>query len=337
MIKGKKIKNAGKGKITEKFFRKIRSLWVIRLRNKSLYKLCYSSYWHSIFFGHKHNENTDLKNFFTAKPNPGAGIGHQMANWIAGYWFAIQFDLEFAHIPFSNDKWEYFFGFYQNEVTVDELKKSGYQIIRLPLFDEYNANEVRTIQEIIKSYKNRKVVFLAEQDQFYHDQFGVMEDIQKKFYSAPARKHDNLIYNHNFYNVAIHVRRGDIVENTDKLNENIFMRFQSNEYFVQALKTALDYMEDKKNIHIYLFSQGKESDFPEFNTFPNMHYCLEMGAQDSFLHMVYADALITSKSSFSYKPALLNRGIKFCPADFWHGYPKREDWVLLDEEGMRKL
>lgn len=58
-----------------------------------------------------------------------------------------------------------------------------------------------------------------------------------------------------------------------------------------------------------------------------------MGAQASFLHMVYADALIMSKSSFSYKPALLNRGIKFCPADFWHGYPKTTDWILLDEEG----
>lgn len=55
-----------------------------------------------------------------------------------------------------------------------------------------------------------------------------------------------------------------------------------------------------------------------------------MNSQDSFLHMVYADCLITSKSSFSYKPALLNKGIKVCPKDFWHGYPNTKDWLLID-------
>ena len=82
-----------------------------------------------------------------------------------------------------------------------------------------------------------------------------------------------------------------------------------------------------------MFSQGNEENFFEFNEFPNIHFCLDMGAQESFLHMVYADALITSKSSFSYKPALLSRGIKFVPENFWHGYPKSKDWILLNEEG----
>ena len=30
--------------------------------------------------------NTDNQ-YFAAIPNRGAGIGHQLANWIAGYWF----------------------------------------------------------------------------------------------------------------------------------------------------------------------------------------------------------------------------------------------------------
>ena len=60
---------------------------------------------------------------------------------------------------------------------------------------------------------------------------------------------------------------------------------------------------------------------------------MHIGAVDSFLHMVHADLLITSKSSFSYKPALLNRGIKVSPRNFWHGYPDSEDWVMADDEG----
>ena len=48
--------------------------------------------------------------------------------------------------------------------------------------------------------------------------------------------------------------------------------------------------------------------------------------------MVYADCLITSKSSFSYKPALLSDGIKISPINFWHGYPKTSDWLLASDE-----
>ena len=62
-----------------------------------------------------------------------------------------------------------------------------------------------------------------------------------------------------------------------------------------------------------------------------------MNAQESFLHFAYADLLITSKSSFSYKPALLNNGIKVCPKNFWHGYPTSKDWILVENDGTIDL
>lgn len=329
-----KIKNAGKGKLTEKIKRKIRNIWVTRLRNTSVYKYCYPSYWHLLLIRENKLANKD-ELYFAARPNPGAGIGHQMANWIAGYWFSEKFRLNFAHIPFSSEKWEAFLGFYQGEKTLEELKRNGYSIVHLQKFDEGSLEECERIEKIIASYTGRKVVFLAEQDQFYQEQFGVMETLQEKFYSAPVRKKEKLIYDEKAYNIALHVRRGDIMERINEANSNISMRFQGNEYFLQALSTALNYLKDKENIQIYLFSQGEEKDFSEFAEIDNLHFCLDMGAQESFLHMAYADALITSKSSFSYKPALLNRGIKFCPADFWHGYPNKKDWILLDENGNK--
>lgn len=318
--------------IVEKAKRNFRNKFISIFRNKKFYKYIYFSYWHGKIF-HKRSINSLNKMYFTARPNPGAGIGHQMANWIAGYWFAKYFDLNFAHIPFFSSKWEKFLGFYQGEKTVNELKKEGYHIVRLPTFDEYNEEDVSLIKTIIKSYVGKKVVFLAEQDQFYHDQYGVIKELQEKFYTAPARKKDKLIYDSNAFNIAIHVRRGDILQEPGKDNVNLSMRYQKNDYFVKALNTALEYLKDKDNIQIYLFSQGKIQDFSEFFEFENLHFCLDMNAQESFLHMVYADALITSKSSFSYKPALLSHGIKFCPSYFWHGYPHSKDWITLSKEG----
>lgn len=333
-LRQKKIKNAGKGNLVEKVKRKIRRIWVSKLKNTKMYSFFYPSYWHAVLNRKPQLDSyMDYDLYFAARPNPGAGIGHQMANWIAGYWFAKYFGLKFAHIPFSNGKWEDFLGFYQEEEKVENLKKHGYKIRSIPLFNEYNSEDVNRIKAIISSYVGDKVLFIAEQDQFYHDQYGVIKDLQRKFYSAPARKYDKLIYRKDAFNIAIHVRRGDILQGDVQNDPELAKRFQSNDYFVDALKTALEFCNNQENIQIYLFSQGEREQFKEFESFKNMHFCLDMNAQDSFLHMAYADALVTSKSSFSYKPALLNRGIKFCPANFWHGYPKEENWKLLDEKG----
>lgn len=49
----------------------------------------------------------------------------------------------------------------------------------------------------------------------------------------------------------------------------------------------------------------------------------------TFLKMTMADVLITSKSSFSFNAALLNKGIKICPKNFWHTYPQTKDWIIV--------
>lgn len=293
----------------------------------------YPSYWNYKLHGSVDNPKTS-DFYLAARPNPGAGIGHQMANWIAGLWWSKQFGLKFAHIGFSTDKWEKFLGFGEGEITVSELKKAGWKIRRIPLFNENRPETISIIKGIMSSYGGKKVVFLCEQDQFYKDQHGVMEEIQQKFYRAPARKNDHLIYDKNNINIAIHVRRGDIM--ADPSNPNLAMRYLSNDYFEKVLAQVYSRFSagQAKPIHIYFFSQGTPEDYPEFSKYPNLHWCMEMGAQDSFLHMVYADVLITSKSSFSYKPALLNRGIKVCPRDFWHGYPNAPGWVMAENDGL---
>lgn len=309
-------------------------LWndiVCNFKNKKYYPQLYKSYWH--YKCNQNNFSTSSINYYSAIPNPGAGIGHQMANWIAGYWFAQQFNLHFVHIPFSSAKWEYFLGFGEREDKIEELLNTGYIKVKLPLFDENNLAEVELQQKIIASYSNKKVVFVAEQDQFYKNQFGVIDSIQEKFYAATARNLDKLIYDQSHFNIAVHVRRGDIVVGQENQNPNLLLRWQGNDYFVKVLENVLNSLETTKRISIYVFSQGIASDFPEFSQFKNLHFCLDVNAQDSFLNMVFADLLISSKSSFSYKPALLNKNIKVCPKEFWHGYPIAKDWIMANEDG----
>ncbi len=285
----------------------------------------------------KHNPD----NFFAARPNPGAGVGHQIANWTAGYWYAKVFDLKFAHIPFCSshipndvNQWEKYLNLGSDEITFAQLKKDGYKTVKLPIFNGESEEELNFIKEIIDSYGNQRIVFLAEQDQFYYRQYDIIPDLQRKYFAVHS-KTEAYRYKEDSYNVAIHVRRGDIVQASGAKNPNLTMRFQENTYFVQALESALEFLsKSHQNIHIYLFSQGKEEDYPEFKKYTNFHFCLDMGAKESFTHMVFADALITSKSSFSYKPALFNQGLKFCPKNFWHGYPSDSNWIMLDDYGF---
>lgn len=316
--------------IVEKIRRRLRGDWVRFTRPYAIYRWLYAATWHARWFSVRRPAGANA--YFAAMPNPGAGIGHQMANWIAGYWFAQQFGLQYAHIPFSNPKWETLLGFGVGEATVADLKKDGYRIVRLPLFEEGSAKELAAIRSILASYAGRKVVFLCEQDQFYRDQFGVQAIIQKKFHDAPARANDSLRFAQGCFNIAIHVRRGDIVAGQTNGNSNLQFRWQDADYFGMVLDQVLTVVRTSKPIAIHLFSQGARADFPEFEKYPNLNWCLDWGPQESFVHMVAADLLITSKSSFSYKPALLSRGIKVCPRNFWHNYPQASDWVLTEDD-----
>lgn len=321
-----------KKKITiEKIKIRIWAKVVKLLRNTKLYPYLYRSYWHYLFSRKNYSVECANLHYYTARPNPGAGIGHQMANWIAGFWYAKIFGLQFAHIPFSNPKWEFFLGFGINEKKVQDLKKIGYKVRKLPLFNEKDKKEVELNKKIIQSYNKNKIIFMAEQDQFYEAQYEIMDELKNKFYSAPARKNDILIYSKENFNIAIHVRRGDIM--ADPTNPNLAMRYLSNDYFEKVLQQVIKNIKTNKPIHIYFFSQGSPNDYPEFAQYSNLHWCLDMNAQNSFLHFVYADLLITSKSSFSYKPALLNNGVKVCPQNFWHGYPNDNKWILCNNDG----
>ena len=160
-----------------------------------------------------------------------------------------------------------------------------------------------------------------------------MNELKNKFFNSSNRKTDNLFYNNSFTNIAIHIRRGDILLDNNVTNKNLSMRFSDNNYFINVLKNVIDKLKADKPIAIYLFSQGNINDFKDFLQFKNLNYCINKNPIDSFLHMVFADILITSKSSFSYKPALLNNGIKVCPKEFWHGYPNTDDWIMADESG----
>lgn len=290
---------------------------------------------------HKGKGGSKNNLYLTEIVSYGAGIGHQLANWIAGYWFARYFGIRYAYSPFTSsavpfrpNKWDDILGFGVGEVTAEELLRKGYKKVQLPYFDENNISHVKEIQRIIDSYGGEKAVFFTEANQFYHDQYGVMDDISKKFFSAPARKEDHLIYDRSNYNVALHIRRQVVIDSKviEENAEQRAKRWTGNEYYEEVLK-ALVKLNVGKPIKIHVFSTGKPKEFEAFKKYGDVRICSDLDEYASFIHLVYADLLVTSKSSFSYKPALMSKGIKICPEGFWHGYPDLPDWFIVGPDG----
>lgn len=319
-------------RLAAKIMHKLRWHYTSRFQERRRILYAYPSY---RYMRRKHVCGQIKKNIFylTKTVNPSAGIGDQLASWISGFYYAKLFGISYAFSPVYPEKWNDFLGLECREVSAEYLlRKKGYKKVWLPFFEDNKEEDMQLIKQIIQAYEGKKVIFFLELHQVYGEQCGVMTELKAKFERAQKRNDDKLIYLEDDINIAVHIRRGDIVGGKTKGNDNLSMRWLDNKYYDKVLKKLTDFLSDR-TYHIYLFSQGDESDFAEFKKYEPITFCNEMSAMDSFLHFVRADILVTSKSSFSYKPALIADGIRICPQNFWHGYPKDSNWILVDDEG----
>jgi hypothetical protein len=129
-----------------------------------------------------------------------------------------------------------------------------------------------------------------------------------------SKEKPELYYNNECINIALHIRRGDVNMKTPKH----ISRYTSNNCYIELLKKM-----DLTNSIIHIFSEGTEKDFEDIVTnFPNnkfeMHISEEI--QTTFHHLVMADVLVLSRSSFSYCAGLLNVNTKIANImkDWWH-------------------
>ena len=130
---------------------------------------------------------------------------------------------------------------------------------------------------------------------FYNKE--VLEKLRTCYYSNPKPSLEH-IYKPDTYNVALHIRRGD-VEKTNRHSS----RYTHNNDYIEILGSQ----QLPENTAIHIFSEGTLDDFQEIKTiYPDAMFHLNTNIQETFHGMVKADLLVMSKSSFCYCAALLN-------------------------------
>ena len=127
----------------------------------------------------------------------------------------------------------------------------------------------------------------------------VSEKIRASYYSTPKPPKCD-------YDVAIHIRRGDVHPETND-------RYMPNDFYRKLLARL---KRKHPNSTFCIYSEGSRKDFRDLES-SGLFFHLNDGIEETFHQLVTAKILVTAKSSFSYSAGILSTGtVYYTP--FWH-------------------
>ena len=138
-----------------------------------------------------------------------------------------------------------------------------------------------------------------------------ISEIKKDFW----QNNEKSCFKNDFFNIAVHIRRPNKVD--IRLNGSD----TPDKYYLDKINNLRQKYKEKK-ILFHIYSQGELSNFDKYISDDTI-LKINMNIFDTFTEMVAADALIMSRSSFSYSAAVLSDGDIYYQ-NFWH--PPMKHW-----------
>jgi hypothetical protein len=165
----------------------------------------------------------------------------------------------------------------------------------------------------IQNYMHR----VGGYDQFFSESF--RDHLRTKFLSnKPSPRH----FDQGTFNIAIHVRRGDILDPIRWIEQSV--------YVVVARRICQQHPEAA--VHVFSSGPNRDGNWSSLETLSSdcksVSFHIDEHEFDTWLHMVSAEAFVMSKSSFSIVPALLSRGDVYFPHGY--GHVSLSHWRVFD-------
>lgn len=280
---------------------------------------------------HRHNFPDPGKVHITCAGSTDGGCS-QFGKQLSTISFTRAFGFTYVHTPLSHvahnidniphwpDKWENYlqlssFGEDRSRVTGD------FKIVK-------NMNEL--LSEIIRRKKEpENQYYQIKQCHSYTNRVPeahlIIIDKLRELYKENDRS-VNLIYNTRSFNIAFHVRRGDV---TEEKMPNRFTSAKKLENVIQKIQGKLGDTEHT----IYLFCVSLDDDLKKLET-DQIKIIHKFDIFDVLDHLIHTDLLVTSKSSVGYVAGFLNDDIVIYEP-FWH--PPLPGWLNIDEDFEPKL
>ena len=227
------------------------------------------------------------------------GFGAQFQHILFGIMYAEQNGYLYAHKPISKmdhnynkdaeyiEKIEDFINIRNNFKTIREIP--NYNVVDFWTLYPYILDNFDTCIE--KNKERLKTIFWKNKTNVYNE----VPYNEVPYNEVPYNEYEKKI------NIAVHIRRFNKCDWDSS-------RIDSNSYFLNQIQKIRESYPEKKIFHIY--SQGDEENFKDFIQ-EDIIFHLNEDIRDTFMGLVSADILITSKSALSYCAAILTDGIVY--------------------------
>lgn len=254
------------------------------------------------------------------------GGGSQLFRRLSTIVFCRYYGLTYIHTPMNNvahqpkgderwsSKWENFLNlgsFQTKKIEQDpkfEVLDRSYKIFRR-ISDTHTSVEPRYFQV-------KHCHFLTDRNPDLYQRF--RKPLLKAWQQNGKEK--NLLFNEEVFNVAIHVRRGDVSAKTP-------VRFTSGKKINELIRRIQSCLENRDH-KIWIFCISDEPDLKALEG-DGVRLISNLNIFDVFDHLISADMLVTSKSSVGYLPAVIGNGIVLYEP-FWH--QPMSDWLNIESD-----
>ena len=208
-------------------------------------------------------------------------------------------------------------------------------LVNLPPFElqiPSNAQEddlvYKSVDQFIQSHPEPNTVFKLSHNRFGDYEYASTRNWFMDAYTK-AREADcfALQYQPDFINVAVHIRRGDLLPN--RQFSDLSHRMLPDRWYIEILNRVA--AEASRPLSIHIFSEGKNgiyqseqgahfswSDFYAGSGHRVTEH-IDTPFLDTVHHLLHADVLVGSKSGMTHLAGMLGNQIKLVPT-MWHSY-----------------
>lgn len=215
------------------------------------------------------------------------------------------------------------------------IRRGEVKVIDIPSFEIHipsNQHEddsiYHLVDQFIQSHPGPNIAFRIKNNRFGDYEYG---STRAWFINAYIKARQEfplaLSYDSSKLNIAIHIRRGDLLPG--RQFSDLSPRMLPDAWYLDVLDAALKNVQ--KPVAIHFFSEGKDGQyhsetgapFSWIDHFKRMSYEIHEHIDSDFLstfhHLLHADILIGSKSGMSHLAGMLSEKIKLMPT-MWHSY-----------------
>lgn len=235
---------------------------------------------------------------YVTQPIRNDGFGAQYQTIINTILYCKKYNKNYVYTPIKNMEHNY-----DNDKTF--LNKAE-ELMNIKKYKSINDIDTKPIDTNIFQMIN---FFDNNIDKIAHQ----LKEVKDDFW----QNKDKNVFNNDVFNIAVHIRRFNKHDNRIEGSDT------PDEYYLNKINNLRQKYKDKKLL-FHIYSQGNIEDFIKYNANDTI-LKINMNLFDTFKEMVGANALIMSKSSFSYTAAILSDGDIYY-LNFWH--PPMKHWYI---------